>query len=531
MAALILPNLRTRQPQSPVGINPRYFQFNPVMVLLPASLTIDVVTKSVLTSSGISYASDQGGLGYQGTASYIDSAALVGSGTNVSLSHAFLSVCSPSGGNTEAILDDDDEITRRFQWRFDSGPNIRWIQWDTSGSNSNQASSVTLTANALYNIVGKWDSGDGGKPKLWYNGQYDGSLVATTNIRAPYIVRARNHRQLSSPLPLLRGSYLHVVFLSSVPDRVCQDLSVNPWQLFAPLPRRIYFGAAAGGGTNVNLTGLGASGSEGSLSQSVALSVTGQSATGSLGAVTPLIGYNVALTGLQATGSLGAFSVSESIALTGQQATGALGTVTPIAGITLALSGQGATGALGSLSLGTDLPLTNLIASGALGTLTPSTSGGTVTINLTGVQANASLGTLTPVTFTAVDIPPVSDVSAGTWLPSVPAAPLYSMIDEAVVNDGDYDYTQSKSAMRVGLGTMNDPGVNYGHRFVYRIKGDGSTTIIARIGAGGTTVATYTHAPAPASLTTYEQMFTDAQVNSFRSASGYTSGWIEFEAA
>jgi hypothetical protein len=196
------------------------------------------------------------------------------------------------------------------------------------------------------------------------------------------------------------------------------------------------------------------------------------------------------------------------------------------AGTEVALTGQAATGAEGSLSPSRNLAISGLGITGAEGALALSRGLGITGLAITGLE-----GALNPVTFTAVVAEPVSDTTPGAWLPSTPAAPLYSMIDETVVDDADYDYTGSLSTMRLALGTMTDPSVNYGHRFIYRIKGDGSTTMIVRIGAGATTVATYTHSPAPASLTTYEQMFTSAQVDAFRANSGYTGGWIEFEAA
>jgi len=41
-----------------------------------------------------------------------------------------------------------------------------------------------------------------------------------------------------------------IVTKAAVTDAILRDLSINPWQLFAPDPRRIYFGAS-GGGANI----------------------------------------------------------------------------------------------------------------------------------------------------------------------------------------------------------------------------------------------------------------------------------------
>jgi hypothetical protein len=48
---------------------------------------------------------------------------------------------------------------------------------------------------------------------------------------------------------------------------------------------------------------------------------------------------------------------------------------------------------------------------------------------------------------------PVSDISGVGWLPSTPAAPLYSMIDETAYDDADFDYASVSgiSDLEVGI--------------------------------------------------------------------------------
>jgi hypothetical protein len=136
---------------------------------------------------------------------------------------------------------------------------------------------------------------------------------------------------------------------------------------------------------------------------------------------------------------------------------------------------------------------------------------------------------LAPSSYAITAVRPDADDSAGAWLPST-GSDLYAMVDEAVLDDGDYIYTDSASTCRLSLGAMTDPGVNYAHRINYRIKGNGSVTITVRLGATSTTVATWTHNPAPSSLTTYTQTLASGDVDTFRANSGYSNGWIEFEA-
>lgn len=89
--------------------------------------------------------------------------------------------------------------------------------------------------------------------------------------------------------------------------------------------------ASGGGGATVALTGVSATGSEGTLRPTLNKALTGIQGTGGEGQ----LGSNrsVALTGVSATGFLGHLSPNTSgpvtVALTGIQATGFLGTLTP----------------------------------------------------------------------------------------------------------------------------------------------------------------------------------------------------------
>jgi hypothetical protein len=253
-----------------------------------------------------------------------------------------------------------------------------------------------------------------------------------------------------------------------------------------------------------------------------------------------LAAFTVAATGKELlkgtlSSTLAAFTVSA--AGTGQKV--AFGT----ASITLGAFTAVSTGKLKLAATGAATTSASISVSGKVAIkATSAASLAPLTVSASGVHVGAILGigSLDVGAFTVVSsgkvyntskIAPTSDVTPGAWLSSTPAAPLYSTVDEAVADDADYDYTQTLSAMRLALGAMSDPGVDHGHSFVYRIKGDGSTTLIARVGAGSTTIATYTHAPAPATITEYHQALTTGEVANFRANNGYSSGWIEFEAA
>lgn len=120
---------------------------------------------------------------------------------------------------------------------------------------------------------------------------------------------------------------------------------------------------------------------------------------------------------------------------------------------------------------------------------------------------------------------PTSDVSAGTWTAST-GSDLFAMLDETSANDSDYITTTSASTCEVALGSLSDPAVSTGHIVRYRISGDAGG-IIVRLREGGTTIANWTHNPAPASLTTYEQTLSGAEADSI---TNYAALKLQFEA-
>lgn len=120
---------------------------------------------------------------------------------------------------------------------------------------------------------------------------------------------------------------------------------------------------------------------------------------------------------------------------------------------------------------------------------------------------------------------PTSDVSAGTWTASS-GSDLFAMLDETTANDTDYIVTTGTSTCEVALGTMSDPSSSSGHIVRYRISA-ASGGITVRLRQGTTTIATWTHATAPTSLTTYEQTLTGGEADSI---TDYTTLRLQFEA-
>ena len=132
---------------------------------------------------------------------------------------------------------------------------------------------------------------------------------------------------------------------------------------------------------------------------------------------------------------------------------------------------------------------------------------------------------LSPTYVTAQYARPTSDASAGTWTASS-GSDLYAMLDETTANDADYITTVSASTCEVALGSITDPAVSTGHIVRYRLSADAGG-ITVRLRQGTTTIATWTHAPAPASLTLYEQTLSSGEANSI---TDYTALRLQFEA-
>lgn len=130
----------------------------------------------------------------------------------------------------------------------------------------------------------------------------------------------------------------------------------------------------------------------------------------------------------------------------------------------------------------------------------------------------------TPVV-TAQYARPTSDISSGTWTASS-GSDLYAMLDESAPDDGDYIVTTGASTCEVALGTLSDPGSSAGHVVRYRIS-SASGGITVRLRQGTTTIATWTHASAPSSLTTYEQTLTGGEADSI---TDYSALRLQFEA-
>jgi hypothetical protein len=120
---------------------------------------------------------------------------------------------------------------------------------------------------------------------------------------------------------------------------------------------------------------------------------------------------------------------------------------------------------------------------------------------------------------------PTADAATGAWTAST-GSDLFAMLDEATADDADYISTTYASICEVALGGLSDPASSAGHKVRYRIAADAGAVIV-RLRQGATTIASWTHNPAPTSLSTFEQTLSGAEADSI---TDYSALKLQFEA-
>ncbi len=336
-----------------------------------------------------------------------------------------------------------------------------------------------------------------------------------------------------------------VVFRGALSAAEALQLYQAGYQIFQPPQRRIWVGAAGGGDVSLSITGQSLTANLGALSASVTSSVTGNQTTlqqgtitanvsqtltgqaislvqGSVssdvstvitgqtvslaqGSVTDASSGNVtkALSGQSLSVSQGALTASISLALNGQSIVLSGGSVSPA--ISSALAGQQASVQQGNVSANISAGLTGQAAVISNGTVFQ--AGSDVTKALTGQQLSIALGVLLEKKTIAR---PSSDTTAGAWLPSAGSS-LYATLDEVSPDDADYIYTNSVSTCKIALNAVADPLTSSGQIVSYRVWSPNSNGLTVRLMQGATEIASWTHTVLPTSPTTYQQALTAGQ--------------------
>lgn len=253
------------------------------------------------------------------------------------------------------------------------------------------------------------------------------------------------------------------------------------------------------------LTGQAISLVQGSVSSDVSTVITGQTVSLAQGSVTDASSGNVtkALSGQSLSVSQGALTASISLALNGQSIVLSGGSVSPA--ISSALAGQQSSVQQGTISANISAGLTGQAVVLSNGTVAQ--AGSDVTKALTGQQLSIALGVLLEKKTIAR---PSSDTTLGAWLPSAGSS-LYATLDEVSPDDADYIYTNSVSTCKIALNAVADPLTSSGQVVSYRVWSPNSNGLTVRLMQGATEIASWTHTVLPTSPTTYQQALTAGQ--------------------
>jgi hypothetical protein len=193
------------------------------------------------------------------------------------------------------------------------------------------------------------------------------------------------------------------------------------------------------------------------------------------------------------------------------------------AGATTAIAGTADTVVAGDvfrlICNGTSIKVIKNPAESPTNTILSGTSSFNQTATKCGLRGNATINSGLYDNFTVTNIggsfeeeegtvqllSPVSDISAGTWLPSSGSpAELWEMLDGEKSPDDDYCYTTSAGTMEVKFAPGGVPSVLTGHTLRYRLRGNGTCDALVKLKVGSTVLAQWTETNVPAVDTEYE---------------------------
>ncbi|MDE2022066.1 MAG: hypothetical protein KGI71_04145, partial [Patescibacteria group bacterium] len=255
-----------------------------------------------------------------------------------------------------------------FDFRTDNSatPKVAALRSNATTTTLNLATSVTISLGVSHQVGASLPVG-GGLQVVYL----DGASAASSSVGA-YTVTSNSNamlvgRRADGAVQMNGNTEFVIGWASAFDSGAFAELWAAPYQLVRTLQTRLYFGATAGGGVTVGLTGVSATGSVGSLGLTASVALSGISASGSVGTV--VASPSFALSGVSNSGSVGALAPSAAVALSGVSAAGATGTVTATIGVVAALTGVSATGSVGSLGVARSKALSGVRATGSAGSV------------------------------------------------------------------------------------------------------------------------------------------------------------------
>jgi hypothetical protein len=247
MAALVGKRIRSAQPQQA----PQIDWGNPITAGLVFAYTMGNEAQGWCEDgrNGIQYVRTSDGAQYgrqintlTGTAGQLlaGSAYLFGGPTQSSVktgSYSLFAFGTGPGSGMQSALDDDDGVTRRFQFRLNAGK-AELIPF-YSGGNGSVAAAATLSAYDLANGFAMGATVNGTSYAVYQKG-IKASATLGGAAQAPNSQIYVGARKTAAQQWLTGGLMLVAMWNRPLTDAEHQSLADNPWQLFKGPPRRVW---------------------------------------------------------------------------------------------------------------------------------------------------------------------------------------------------------------------------------------------------------------------------------------------------
>lgn len=162
------------------------------------------------------------------------------------------------------------------------------------------------------------------------------------------------------------------------------------------------------------------------------------------------------------------------------------------------------------------------ISSGPLSALPESPPSGIITF-APSTQANTCSSVSIGPSAAARYARPVSDVSAGPWLPSSGSS-LAAMIDEPSADSSDFIYTTTPSMpAEVLLNPVVDPNTSSGQVVRFQAWDSAGGGVLVQLKQGATVIAAWSVAPLPATPTVYARALSALECDALVAVGGVIS--------
>jgi hypothetical protein len=474
---LFLPTVRTTQPQQPVEIDrSNLLTRGLVEVVLPLSLvdrTVITGFSPVVVGTGV-----VSGVGVSGRNIRLPESGL-SNGIKISdaADRLFPSATDATIFLIRRSIDTTPRGTMAFGYVGDSNSRVLahapWadgnVYWDFGGESQSQRISAPFAKSVNVESLA-FVAGGGKGREIWRNGV---KIAGDTSKTGTRVATGFGFGLGAAASPGL-NSDSEEVYLFGVASRAWSDAEItswhkNPWQIFAPSKKVVYFLPSAGG--LISLSGVVVGSSLGNANSAFTLFQTGASSTGVVGSATPnTTTQNVGSTTALATGST---SASATLPVSGVSATTSAGIITyvlsgvgvalggaelsSVAGVTTVSVACSAVGVPITLTAGTPISANTKSVAGSPSALTAGTTISANTKSVAGSTLSAVIGSL--ISALNRTLPPQQSVLSNGTLTYVLAG-LSGLIVEGSAID-TWVISVSMCADNTSAGTVTSTGATY----------------------------------------------------------------------